>query len=91
VVRAPGARDAAGDEGRQRTPKRRESPAAALIREALPVSALHNVNVGLLPAVVAQLPETTAVVESDRVRLMIIGRPNVGKSMLVNAIRRRSA
>jgi len=55
--------------------------------EALPVSALHHVNVGLmLDAVVEQLPEIEATVESDRVRLAIIGRPNVGKSALVNAI-----
>jgi GTP-binding protein len=62
--------------------------AAALgFGEALPLSALHDVNVGLmLDAVVAQLPESTALVESDRVRVAIIGRPNVGKSMLVNAI-----
>jgi GTP-binding protein len=55
--------------------------------EALPVSALHDINIGLmLDAVVAQLPEGGAVLESDRVRIAIIGRPNVGKSMLVNAI-----
>jgi GTP-binding protein len=55
--------------------------------EALPVSALHDVNVGLmLDEVVDLLPEGEALVESDRVRLAIIGRPNVGKSMLVNAI-----
>ncbi len=55
--------------------------------EALPLSALHDVNVGLmLDMVVARLPEAVAVVESDRVAVAIIGRPNVGKSMLVNAI-----
>ncbi len=55
--------------------------------EALPLSALHDVNVGLmLDMVVARLPEAVAVVESERVAVAIIGRPNVGKSMLVNAI-----
>jgi len=55
--------------------------------EALPISALHDVNVGLmLDQVAARLPESAAVVESDRVAVAIIGRPNVGKSMLVNAI-----
>ncbi|MBI5948421.1 MAG: ribosome biogenesis GTPase Der [Chloroflexi bacterium] len=55
--------------------------------EALPVSALHDINVGLmLDEVVALLPEAPPLVESDRVRIAIIGRPNVGKSMLVNAI-----
>lgn len=55
--------------------------------EALPISALHDINVGLmLDEVVARLPEVPALVEEDRVRIAIIGRPNVGKSMLVNAI-----
>ncbi len=55
--------------------------------EALPVSALHDMNVGImLDEVVRQLPEGEPIVESDRVRVAIIGRPNVGKSMLLNAI-----
>jgi GTP-binding protein len=72
--------------------ERRESAgiaeAASLgLGEAMPVSALHDVNVGLMLDEVARLlPEGTAVEESDRVRVAIIGRPNVGKSMLVNAI-----
>jgi GTP-binding protein len=62
--------------------------AAALgMGEPLPISALHDVNVGImLDEVAARLPEAGAIVESDRVRLAIIGRPNVGKSQLVNAI-----
>ena len=55
--------------------------------EPMPISAMHDVNVGLLlDEVVAQLPQDTTLVESDRTRIAIIGRPNVGKSMLVNAI-----
>ena len=51
------------------------------------MSALHHINVGLmLDDVVEQLPEHEATAESDRVRVAIIGRPNVGKSALVNAI-----
>lgn len=55
--------------------------------EPLPVSALHDVNVRtMLDMVVALLPDIPLVPESDRTRVAIIGRPNVGKSMLVNAI-----
>jgi GTPase len=55
--------------------------------EAMPVSALHHINVGLmLDEVVTKLPGTPALPEPDRVRVAIIGRPNVGKSRLVNAI-----
>lgn len=55
--------------------------------EPMPLSAMHDINVGLmLDEVVARLPESGALPESDRVRIAIIGRPNVGKSMLVNAI-----
>lgn len=55
--------------------------------EPLPISALHDVNVGImLDEVAARLPEGDALVESDRVRVAIIGRPNVGKSQLVNAV-----
>ncbi len=55
--------------------------------EPLPISAMHDINVGvMLDEVVKLLPEDTTLVESDRTRVAIIGRPNVGKSMLVNAI-----
>jgi GTP-binding protein len=55
--------------------------------EPLALSALHNMNVGvLLDEVVAILPESEAGIEEDRIRVAIIGRPNVGKSALVNAL-----
>jgi GTP-binding protein len=55
--------------------------------DAMPISALHHINVGLmLDEVVARLPESEALPESDQVRVAIIGRPNVGKSALLNAI-----
>jgi GTP-binding protein len=55
--------------------------------DPMPISAMHDVNVGLmLDEVVKLLPQDTTLEESDRTRIAIIGRPNVGKSMLVNAI-----
>ena len=55
--------------------------------EPMPISAMHDINVGLmLDEVVKLLPKDTTLVETDRTRVAIIGRPNVGKSMLVNAI-----
>jgi GTP-binding protein len=55
--------------------------------EALPVSALHDVNIGgLLDEVVARLSPKPRSPEPERVRVAIIGRPNVGKSMLLNAL-----
>jgi len=61
--------------------------AAFGLGDALPVSALHDVNVGsMLDEVVGRIPAGPALIEADRVRVAIIGRPNVGKSMLVNAI-----
>ena len=55
--------------------------------EPMPISAMHDIGVGLLlDEVVQRLPIDTTLEESDRTRVAIIGRPNVGKSMLVNAI-----
>jgi GTP-binding protein len=57
--------------------------------EPLGVSAEHGRGVGeLLEAVRARCPEPPAVAptEAPPVRIAIIGRPNVGKSSLVNAI-----
>jgi GTPase len=54
--------------------------------EPIPVSALHGLGTGdLLDEIVARLPEEEAdESREDVVRLAVIGRPNVGKSLLVN-------
>lgn len=56
--------------------------------DVIPVSASNSLNLGdLLDAVVAAFPQKTAGEdESDELAIAVIGRPNVGKSSLVNAI-----
>ncbi len=56
--------------------------------DPIPVSALHGLRVGeLLDRVVAHLPAPTPEeVEEEPVRVSVVGRPNVGKSSLVNAL-----
>lgn len=56
--------------------------------EPYPISAIHGMNTGdLLDAVVAQLPEYTGDDnDENRIMLAMVGRPNVGKSSLVNRI-----
>lgn len=59
--------------------------------EPMPVSALSGRNMGdFLDAVIALLPETSVTAglettDDSRVKLAVVGRPNVGKSSLVNA------
>ena len=53
--------------------------------EPMPVSATAGLGTGdLLDAVVAHLPQQPAAVATDAISLAVIGRPNVGKSSLVN-------
>jgi GTP-binding protein len=57
--------------------------------EPIPVSAMHGLGTGdLLDRVTAELPPEGEEPEADAdsVRLAVIGRPNVGKSSLVNRI-----
>ena len=56
--------------------------------DPLPISALHGYGTGdLLDLVVEGLPgEGPSEVDGDAIRVAVLGRPNVGKSSLVNAI-----
>ncbi len=56
--------------------------------DPLPVSAAEGLNIGdLLDMVVRQLPPAAEEEEDDdTIKIAVIGRPNVGKSSLVNAI-----
>jgi GTPase len=56
------------------------------IGEPYPVSGIHGNGTGdLLDTLVSHLPETNALEESDEIKVAIVGRPNVGKSSLLNA------
>jgi GTP-binding protein len=55
--------------------------------QVYPISALHGQGVGdLLDEVVKGIPEGAAQRAGDELRLALVGRPNVGKSSLVNAL-----
>lgn len=57
--------------------------------DVIPISASHGTNTGdLLDLVIDQLNELPdeEAVEDDRIHIAVVGRPNVGKSSLVNSI-----
>ncbi|KRN29444.1 GTP-binding protein Der [Lactobacillus selangorensis] len=55
--------------------------------DPIPVSSVHGTGIGdLLDAIVADFPAEQDEPEDDSIKFSLIGRPNVGKSSLVNAI-----
>jgi GTP-binding protein len=55
--------------------------------DAHPVSALHGSGIGeLLDEVVSRLPKKSVPEEEEPLAIAIVGKPNVGKSSLVNAL-----
>lgn len=55
--------------------------------DPIAVSSTHGIGIGdLLDKVIEKLPEATEEPEDDVIRFSLIGRPNVGKSSLTNAI-----
>ena len=55
--------------------------------ELLPISASHGLNINtLLDKITEGFPDSTKTSSSDKIRIAIVGGPNVGKSSYVNAI-----
>ncbi|KAI0566077.1 50S ribosome-binding GTPase [Gracilaria domingensis] len=55
--------------------------------EPIPVSAIHGSGTGdLLDSVVTAIPKVDVATEEDIVNVAIVGRPNVGKSSLLNLL-----
>ncbi len=57
------------------------------VGEPIAVSGSHGIGIGdILDEIIHLLPEATPEEETDEIRFSIIGRPNVGKSSLTNAL-----
>lgn len=57
------------------------------IGDPIPVSAVHGIGIGdVLDEIIKNLPAQEEEIEDDEIKFCLIGRPNVGKSSLVNAI-----
>lgn len=57
------------------------------IGEPIPVSSIHKMGVGdVLDECVKYFPEETQEVEDDSIKVAVVGKPNAGKSSLINRI-----
>ena len=57
------------------------------IGDPIPVSAVHGIGIGdVLDEVCKNLPAEEEILDGDEIKFCLIGRPNVGKSSLVNAL-----
>lgn len=55
--------------------------------EIIPVSGVHGIGIGdVLDSIISKFPKKTVKDKEGQIKFAIIGRPNVGKSSLVNAI-----
>jgi GTP-binding protein len=60
------------------------------IKDTVPMSATHHEGLGvLLDRLVAVIPAASETEDDNRVRLAMLGRPNVGKSSLFNALAKK--
>lgn len=52
-----------------------------------PVSAEHKLGIGeLVDEISRRIPETAGIIEENEIRVAIVGRPNVGKSSILNRL-----
>lgn len=57
------------------------------LKEPYPISAIHGNGTGeLLDALIEHLPLTEEIQETEEIKVAIIGRPNVGKSSILNSL-----
>ncbi|WP_270262219.1 ribosome biogenesis GTPase Der [Lactobacillus panisapium] len=55
--------------------------------DPIPISSVHGTGIGdLLDRIVSELPKNLAKDDDDQISFSVIGRPNVGKSSIVNSL-----